>query len=218
MNVEFDVSHALHCDRSKAAVKEILSGCATKLRTVDPTARVSAKDAFRGGHAVFSMQKLFHPQSSAVDNASALRALLNCLTAINVDYLVHHSDVPLLEDSGVQYTRTEVWDPIPALYRKQYGDCKSLTACRVAERRANCQFADPVFRFAKNPTGKNYHLFFHILVQIPEYPYWQDPSKECGMLLHEHAYANGNPSSQGADLTIRHRNPKYKSRFEAAGY
>jgi hypothetical protein len=141
----------------------------------------------------FNFPNVFVPSASALDNALALRALLNCMIELNVAYLKHHN-VPLLYDSGVRYGRTHIWEPIAALYLPnkilqgrywfpeghtggaKIGDCKSLGTARVAELRIRGKRAEPTFRFAKKWDGG---LMFHILVQGPDG--WEDPSKRLGM-------------------------------------
>lgn len=121
---------------------------------------------------------VFHPGASDEDNALALQALLECLIAINRVYLRRHPRTPKLYQSGVRYVRTQVWDSIPDLLARRYGDCKSLTAMLVAELREGNQKAQPVFRFAKNPqTGQK---DFHILVWRGGKNF-EDPSRKLGM-------------------------------------
>ena len=124
----------------------------------------------------FSLPHVFHPGSTPEENSFALRALLECLININLGYLHNHA-VPSLYKSGVVYARTQVWDSLPALYAKQYGDCKSLTAARVAEKRRNGEDCSPVFRWIRRPNGAK---DFHILVMNADGTF-EDPSKICGM-------------------------------------
>jgi hypothetical protein len=128
-----------------------------------------------------------------------LRVLLDSLIALNVWYLRHHPARPLYQ-AGVRYARTDVWETIPDLYAMGYhgtdlpdsnfkahwgrfGDCKSLTAALVAERRLAGRPADPAFRFA---TRKGGHNLFHILVRVENG--YEDPSAELGMNRHELSY------------------------------
>jgi hypothetical protein len=123
----------------------------------------------------YDLPHVFFPGADAVENAAALRTLLNCLISLNGHYLQAHA-APSLYESGVRYGRTHVWDTIPALYARQYGDCKSLAAALIAQYRAQGIQADPVFRFATQPNGK---LDFHILVRTGRG--FEDPSKVLGM-------------------------------------
>lgn len=147
----------------------------------------------------FNVQQAFYPGASEVDNACALRALLDCMIALNLAYLKYHS-APSLYESGVIYGRTTIWEPTAALYLpnkfpdeahgkvwwipighsggKKRGDCKSLTACRIAELRIKGTQANPVFRFSNRPDDSGYQDF-HILIQTPTG--WEDPSRKLGM-------------------------------------
>lgn len=127
----------------------------------------------------FDIGFCYHPDASDEDNAEILRLALEFLIACNMRYLYSfRSQVPTLYNSGVTYDRTTVWDSIPDLYARQRGDCKSLTAARVAELRAAGREAIPVFRFAQNPnTGRRE---FHILVKTGGKGF-EDPSKILGM-------------------------------------
>jgi hypothetical protein len=122
---------------------------------------------------------VFHPGASDEDNAIALQALLECLIAVNRVFLKRYPATRKLMTSGVRYGRTQVWDSIPDLLTRRYGDCKSLTAMDVAEMREahGDKAARPVFRFAKNPqTGQK---DFHILSQHGKV--FVDRSRELGM-------------------------------------
>lgn len=121
---------------------------------------------------------VFYPAASDEDNALALQALLEALTAIDRIYLRRYrGQVPKLYASGVRYGRTQVWDSIPDMLTRRFGDCKSLTAMRIAELREADEAARPVFRFAVNPqTGRK---DFHILVLRGRA--FEDPSRILGM-------------------------------------
>ena len=118
---------------------------------------------------VFALPHLFAPGVSPRENAEGLRALLDTLIACNACFLRHHPARPLYR-SGVVYGRTDDWETIPALYARGYhgtdkpgsnhpqaygvfGDCKSLTAARVAELRMQGRTAEPQFRYAAQPGG-----------------------------------------------------------------
>ncbi len=120
---------------------------------------------------------VFHPGASDVDNALVLRIWLEALIAADRVYLARVPKEKPLYKSGVTYGRTRVWDSTPDLYARGFGDCKSLTATRVAELRQAGERAKPVFRFMRNPqTGQK---DFHILVQRPSG--FEDPSRKLGM-------------------------------------
>jgi len=125
----------------------------------------------------FDLGGVFHPNASDEDNALALQAAMEFLVAVNRVYLQRYRQTPKLYASGVRYGRTQVWDSIPDLLTRRYGDCKSLSGMRVAELREAGEAATPVFRFARNPqTGQR---DFHILVGRPGGV--EDPSRKLGM-------------------------------------
>ena len=133
----------------------------------------------------FDFPQCFCPGSIPEENAEELRILLECLVSSNLNFLRFHRVKPLYQ-AGVVYDRTTVWDPIPALYTRGYGDCKSLSAARVAELRFAGKPAKPVFRWATNPDGGT---DYHILVQTLQG--WEDPSKILGMLDQENSPHEG---------------------------
>jgi hypothetical protein len=94
--------------------------------------------------------------------------------------------VPPLYGSGVVYARTVWWESIPALYKRGFGDCKSLTCALVAQLMMQGIEAKPVFRFNPSPTSTDYH----ILVQTRNG--WEDPSKRLGMGKDENLWFNKN--------------------------
>jgi hypothetical protein len=123
------------------------------------------------------LQHVFNPLSSSLDDSEALKILLDALIRLNLTYVRRYNPVPLYK-SGVVYGRTTIWDPIPALYARGYGDCKSLSCALVAEYLAKGIAAKPVFRFRKRAGngGKD----FHILVMVNG-ERWEDPSRILGM-------------------------------------
>ena len=134
----------------------------------------------------FDIPHAFTKGSDPTENARALHVLLKSLVSLNLAFLAFHK-VPSLYQSGVVYDRTTVWDTIPALYARGYGDCKSLTAARVAELLHAGQYAQPAFRWFTNKTGQR---DYHILVLTMNG--WEDPSKALGMLDNENAPHFGN--------------------------
>lgn len=129
----------------------------------------------------FSLPHVFEGRSTDLEDGRALRVLLDCLIEINIGYLQSNT-VPTLYRSGVRYGRTQVWDSIPALYRRRYGDCKSLSAALIAEYRMQGIDCEPVFRFHPRKSGAK---DFHILVQVANG--FRDPSKILGMGKNENA-------------------------------
>jgi hypothetical protein len=130
----------------------------------------------------FNLSHLFNAGSADVSNARALRSLLECLTEINVQYLQEHPGFDLYQ-SGVRYGRTTLWETIPALVARGYGDCKSLTCALIAQYRVKGIQARPVFRFVKNQVGGRN---FHILVQTMKG--YEDPSRVLGMSDNENQW------------------------------
>ncbi len=130
----------------------------------------------------FNMPHVFFPGAPTVENAAALRILLDCLINLDRAYLRTHA-APSLYQSGVRYGRTRLWEPIPALYARRYGDCKSLSAALIAEYREAGEEAVPVFRWIRNANGGT---DFHILVQSARG--FEDPSKRLGMGTNENAH------------------------------
>ncbi len=129
----------------------------------------------------FNLPHVFNPKASSVENAYALRALLDGLIQINLGFLQTHT-VPVLYKSGVRYGRTTIWDSIPALYARGYGDCKSLSCAKIAEMRMRGIPCEPTFRWQKRG-GNGWDIEapndFHILVQTGTG--YIDPSKVLGM-------------------------------------
>lgn len=127
----------------------------------------------------FGIDDAFNAQSSKGDNATALRALLDCLVELDLVFLSACPNVPGLYQSGVRYRlmpSKAPWDTIPTLYTRGYGDCKSLVAARVAELRRQGRIARPVFRHIKDGWG----TMFHILI-LHGNGEWECPSRLLGM-------------------------------------
>src|SRR5712672_3536337 len=98
---------------------------------------------------------VFNPFASREENAYALRTLLETLISLNRAFLRKHA-APSLYESGVFYGRTQVWDTIPALYQRKFGDCKSLSAALIAQYREAGVDAQPVYRWYQDETGKTH--------------------------------------------------------------
>lgn len=133
----------------------------------------------------YNLPHVFYPGSDKTENALVLRTLVDTLVRMNLAHL--HCErrrghtVPLLYKSGVYYDRTLWWEPIPALYQRGFGDCKSLSAALIAEKQFNDNIACvPVFRWVENADGS---VDYHILVQIGNN--FEDPSKVLGMGANE---------------------------------
>jgi hypothetical protein len=129
----------------------------------------------------FDLPHVFCPGSSPVVNSHVLRALLDTLISVNMNFLRINPRFPRIyspDFNGLHYVNTEVWDCIPALYQRGYGDCKSLSSALIAERRVlDRKQAEPVFRFVHRPDGG---IDYHILVWNGGNK-WEDPSVALGM-------------------------------------
>lgn len=133
-----------------------------------------------------SLPHVFHPRASQAADAVALGLLLELLIGIDRAYLRDHPTKSLYR-SGVVYGRTVEWDSIPAVVERGYGDCKSLSAWRVAELREKGTECRPVFRWMRRRDG---HKDFHILIAVARKgggSVWEDPSKTLGMGARENA-------------------------------
>lgn len=126
--------------------------------------------------------KPFSVGSNALDDAIALNAMLEGLIEANIVYM-RNKRFPSLFDTSVRYDRTKVWDSILGLIQRGYGDCKSLTAVRVAELRMMGYNAIPQFRWKRRDNGGK---DFHILIDS-ELGY-EDPSRLLGMGMDENAW------------------------------
>lgn len=135
----------------------------------------------------FGLDQVFCAESTSLEDAEVLRALLDCLITCDLAYLRHHK-TPNLYESGVVYGRTKIWDRIPNVLAKRHADCKSLSAWRIAElihqRTYGNYVPQPSFRWRTRPgtTIKD----FHILVMLPGGK-WECPSLILGMGKDENA-------------------------------
>jgi hypothetical protein len=166
-------------------VRKALGSCLQSLTQgnaethVVPTLRKTGK-----ARVTFDLPSVFHARSSHAENAVALQTLLHCLCDMNAIFLQFRPGlVPPLYNSGVYYKRTNIWDTTAALYRRGFGDCKSLACALVAEYSVQGIPCAPVFRFLEMSSNR---IFYHILVEVP----WgyEDPSKVLGMSQDENSY------------------------------
>jgi hypothetical protein len=138
----------------------------------------------------YNLPHVFAPDSDSDENAFVLRTSLDYITALNVGYLRRRiGKVPKLYNSGVTYGRTRLWEPIPALYARGVGDCKSLSTALLAEYKIAGLYATPEFRWIVRPDG---YIDFHILINGPNGR--EDPSRLLGMGDNENSrtfYDNG---------------------------
>lgn len=130
---------------------------------------------------IYNLPYVFDARGNTRDNAAALHVMLDGLVGLNLAWLRYHAAVPLRR-AGVVYGRTLWWEPIPALYDRKFGDCKSLCAADIAQDIARGIDARPVFRFITYENGLS---DYHILVMTAQG--FKDPSKELGMA--EYMYA-----------------------------
>lgn len=149
------------------------------LKAIEKCAKQVGGYELRPKAVVFRIDDAFARQSSDLKNATALRTLMNCLIELNVIWLRFHPTVPLYH-SGVYYRRTTLWDTIPCLYARGWGDCKSLAACRVAENYRDRRWCRSVFRFLPGKSS----IMFHILLMYADGS-WEDPSKALGMVVNQ---------------------------------
>ncbi len=161
-------------------------------KAVDKCARAVGKKMFAPGAVVFTIDRAFSPRASDQMNAAALEMLLECLCTLDQIWVTSGRQHTELYSTPVYYARTVVWDTIPALYGRGFGDCKSLTACVVAELRARGIWCRPTFRFK---TGSR-STMFHILVMFADGTF-DDPSKHKGMLTYQEEPETGQVSAHG---------------------
>jgi len=187
VHIEFCIPHVFvygsHREEN-ARVRNVLRSTALSIQGSCGKRTASLVSGPKPGCVTFDLPMCFDSASDPVDNAKALQALLHCLGAINLIYYQYRRDtVPALYKSGVHYDRTQIWDSIPALYWRGYGDCKSLTSALIAEYVFQGRPANPVFRWMVDQSGQTN---YHILVQTESG--FEDPSKVLGMGRDENAY------------------------------
>lgn len=128
----------------------------------------------------YNFEHVFYPGSDKTENSLVLRDMINLLVRTNIIYIRRCAErghsVPTLYRSGVTYARTIWWEPIPALYARKWGDCKSLASAMIAQWSLQGRQCLPTFRWVENADGT---LDYHILVQHGNR--WEDPSRKLGM-------------------------------------
>lgn len=167
----------------KSEVRAALNRCLHSLKSLDPRSKLEKGSQ---DQVLFTLPNVFHASSDLAENAASLDPLLECLTDIDLVYLKFRRYTQPLYQNPVYYERTVVWDSIPALYKRGYGDCKSLACALVAEYRAAGHIARPVFRFVPPQQAEKGQFQYHILVLGPNG--WEDPSKVKGMGQNENRY------------------------------
>jgi len=188
VEIVFDLPHAFGPGSSpeeRTAVVDLLKRCARECGC--------GLSGPKGTQVAFQLGKAFSPGSSPRENARKLYALLGCLKAINLAYIqrrglvgvdAYGSVVPTY-DTPVYYDRTIVWDSIPALQARGYGDCKSLACAIGAEYEYRGYKTMPVHRYVRAEDSDTGQMQYHILVLGP-YGF-EDMSKVKGMGYHENA-------------------------------
>lgn len=183
MQIAFDIPHAFGARAIPGANTKVNAMLDATCKTiVQGGAKLWRPKVSKGPgqtQVTFDLPGAFEPDSLPLDNAVALQALLRLLVAINLDFLtrIKGQPYPELYNSGVIYGRTQVWDSIPALYGRKYGDCKSLSCALIADYAMNGEICKPVFKFVKLKDGTtNYHIY----VQRANGQF-EDPSKKLGM-------------------------------------
>jgi hypothetical protein len=187
MDIRFCIPHVFQSGslpEENRRVESVLESCASTIQGSCGRRSANLRQGPRGC-VEFDLPTCFDSASNPIDNAKALQALLHCLGAVNLIYLQYRPGrVPSLYQSGVYYERTQVWDSIPALFARGYGDCKSLTSALIAEYIAKGKMAKPVFRWIVSPEDQQTN--YHILVQVAGG--FEDPSKVLGMGVNENAH------------------------------
>jgi hypothetical protein len=128
----------------------------------------------------YNFNHVFYPGADKVMNQQTLREMIEFLVRVNLIYLTRAREfaiaVPSLYRSGVYYKRAGYWEPIPQLYQRGWGDCKSLASALIAEQRFAGIYSQPATRWVENADGTT---DYHILVQLGNK--FEDPSKRLGM-------------------------------------
>lgn len=200
-SITFAIPHLFSSESSSAEKGEIrnsLSTCLAKLCEDDSRTRLL--EAQEGDSDVtFLLPRVFSRGSKLLGNSRAAEALLECLTEIDFLYLAYRGGriIPLYSHP-LRYKRTVVWDTTPALYARNYGDCKSLACTRVAEYRFAKRESRPFFRFVPPELNPEKEFMYHIVVghdgiQVT----FEDPSKIKGMGQDEWAYFEQKPKLKG---------------------
>lgn len=196
MKISFNLPHVFGNGAStveKQSVLRTLHKYLTKIQNeTDWRGGAKPSVSIEGHYAVWNLPHVFKSNANPVDNAKVLRFLLDALTDINVIYLRVRPNTKPLYNAGVRYGRTQLWEPISALYSRGYGDCKSLTAALVAQQRLQGFTSNPVFRFRtrRDNSGNDYHILVH--TNSSDWTVnddgFEDPSKVLGMGQDENAW------------------------------
>ena len=186
----------------------MIERCVSELKVLDSRSRSFWGDE-EDGEVSFLLPRVFSPGSKLRENALAARALLECLTEIDVLYWrirggcnpLTRAVIEPLYVNPLYYKRTSIWDTTPALYARGYGDCKSLACTRAAEYRLAGRQSRPFFRYVPPELNPEKEYMYHIVTGkdqpsnfSPPVPFeevgktFEDPSKIKGMGQDEWAY------------------------------
>lgn len=131
---------------------------------------------------------LFNGPEDSRDAALSMRAVIHgcdMLYRCDVDYLLAYPQrVPRFYDCGLRYKTPEdpcgadVWQDIPILLGRGYGDCKDLACFLAADLTVRERIlAKPMVR--RKWLGKGFGLY-HVVVLMPDGTI-RDPSIDLGM-------------------------------------
>lgn len=131
---------------------------------------------------------LFNGPEDKTDAFLSIRAIIHgCdfLYRCDVDYLIAYGKkVPGFYESGIRYETPEnacggdVWQDIPTLLRRGFGDCKDLACFRAAELTVKEGiYAKPIVR---RKWMQNGFALYHVVVMYPDGRI-EDPSAALGM-------------------------------------
>jgi hypothetical protein len=185
MIIPFGISYALHPGSNPRVNADVLKAARMTVQAINKAlsefGATPATWRIDGSTVFIDVESAFYPGSNPDINARILPMLLEFLIALNRIYIRQGGKAPPLyqaygaDGNPIYYARTYSWETIPDAMARGFGDCKSLTAWVVAERREQGLEARPVFRWSPDPVM----MKFHILVMTPEG--WEDPSKFLGM-------------------------------------
>jgi hypothetical protein len=142
-----------------------------------------------GFNPEFELAGLFGLGQEPADDILSARAmmhLLECVIAINCDYLDVYPNTPLLLGSGVVYyfdKGNDRFRNIRSILETMTADCDGIVCYRVAElRRKFGIMARPTFtrKVTYNPVSGRWKQRFHILTAMPNGT-TEDTSKLLGM-------------------------------------
>jgi hypothetical protein len=110
-----------------------------------------------------------------------LRILLDALIAADIAFLRRYPETPGLYMSGVLYAEDdegrEEWKDIPATLARGAGDCKDLSAWRIAELRVRAgEEAHPRLTFER----RGHRVKFHVTVRRQD-GREEDPARALGI-------------------------------------